>query len=226
MSRGWIRSVRGWWRVAPGADSTASSGGLQSVWAYRAEVQTPCSKSESCAPFDRFYAHPGWTRRCKTSPRPRSVSARCWISGLSWSPPETSWSAAWGCGLTSPRGGAGAGSFWKGRVTPAPPGTCSAWRPAPLSCSRRLDHNVNAASVCALSSWGTGRVLGVSVRPEEAAWASALALVVGRGHSLLCWPRSVGRLWEPLRVNPPGPLVLWQAPGWDRKPGSLWEPLF
>lgn len=163
-------------------------------------------------------------RSCKTTPR---VScARCWIWALSWSSPEISWWAGGGCDLTSLHGDdASAGTFWTNRVTPAPPGTGSVWCQAQLSCLHHLFQNVNAASVCALSFWGAGRILGPSEQLVESAWASSLAPVVGRGHFPLCWPRSVGRLWEPRRVNPPGPSVLWQAPGWDRKPGSPWGPL-
>lgn len=162
---------------------------------------------------------------CRTIVRPPRVSARCRVWVLSWSPPETSWWAAWGRDLMSLRDDARAGAFWTNRESPAPPVACSLWRAALLSCHRHLYHNLNAASVCALSSWGSVRIVELSEQPVESTWASSLAPVAGRGHFPLCWPRSGGRLWEPRRVNPPGPSVLWRAPGWDRKPGTPWERL-
>lgn len=68
----------------------------------------------------------------------------------------------------------------------APPAVCSVCHPALLSCLHHLFHNVNAASVCGLSFWGAGRILGLSEQLVESVWASSLALVVGRGHSPLC----------------------------------------
>lgn len=163
-------------------------------------------------------------RRCRTRWSSRRARARRMTWVWWWSLAETSWSAGRGCALTSLRGDAGFGTFGTDRVTPSPPVTCSSWCPAQLSCLRRFYHDVNAVSGVPSSS-GAGRILGEGGHLVDSVWASSPALVVARGHFHLCWPRSVGRWWEPLCANPLGPSELWQVPGWDRKPGSLWESL-
>lgn len=220
-NRAWTRPLWGWQQGQKNTPSPRVSGVLRGVSASCAEEQT--SHNYSCAPPDHFSSRLGWMR--STILHPLCVSVRCRIWGLSWSPPGTSWSAGRGCGLTSLRDDASVVTFWTNRETPAPPVACSVWRTALLSCRRHLRHNAIAASVCALSFWGSVRIVEPSEQLVESTWASSQAPVVGRGHFPLCWPRSGERLWAPRCVNPPGPSVLWQAPGRDRWPGSSWVDL-
>lgn len=81
---------------------------------------------------------------------------------------------------------ASAGAIWTNRESPAPPLACSLWRTALLSCRHHLYHNVNAASVCALSFWGSVRIVELSEQLVESTWASSLAPVAGCGHFPLC----------------------------------------